>query len=300
MSRWTEADIPDQTGRTVLVTGANSGLGLRTTQVLAARGAHVVMGCRSVQRGQAARRTVSGSAEVLELDLADLGSVRSAAEEVSSKTGGLDVLVNNAGIMAVPHGRTADGFELQFGTNHLGHAALTFLLLPALRQRPGARVVTVSSMMHQYGRMDFDDPNWERRPYSSRGAYSQSKLANILFARELERRSSDVTSIAAHPGVTVTELTNNMASAHNSVLMRLGGRISHLFSQSTEMGTLPQLYAATSPDARGGQYYGPGSFGGLRGYPAVARMTAAARDDLAANRLWELTTKLTGITPDLP
>ncbi|MFD9702355.1 oxidoreductase [Lentzea sp. NPDC059081] len=296
MSRWTEADIPDQTGRTVLVTGANSGLGLRTAQVLAAKGAHVLMGCRSVQRGEAALRTVHGSAEVLELDLADLESVRTAAEKV----GALDVLVNNAGIMAVPASRTIDGFERQFGTNHLGHAALTFLLLPALRQRPGARVVTVSSVMHQYGHMDFDDPNWDRRPYSARAAYGQSKLANILFARELERRSPDVTSIAAHPGATVTELTNNMASAHNSVLVRVGGKISHLFSQSVEMGTLPQLYAATSPDARGGQYYGPDGFNGLRGHPTVARMSAAARDDLAANRLWDLTVKLTGITPDLP
>jgi NAD(P)-dependent dehydrogenase (short-subunit alcohol dehydrogenase family) len=296
MSRWTEADIPDQTGRTVLVTGANSGLGLRTAQVLAGKGAHVIMGCRSVRRGQVARRTVQGSAEVLELDLADLSSVRAAAESVSA----LDVLINNAGIMAVPYGKTVDGFERQFGTNHLGHAALTWLLLPALRQRPGARVVTVASLAHQYGRMNFDDPNWERRSYSLRGSYGQSKLANILFARELERRSSDVTSIAAHPGVTATDLTNNMASAHNSLFLRLGGKISHLFSQSVEMGALPQLYAATSPDARGGQYYGPDSFNGFRGHPAVAQMTAAARDDLAASRLWELTVKLTGITPDLP
>ncbi|RAS63038.1 protochlorophyllide reductase [Lentzea atacamensis] len=296
MSRWTEADIPDQTGRTVLVTGANSGLGLRTAQVLATKGAHVIMGCRSVQRGEAARRTVRGSAQVLELDLAHLGSVRSAAEKVES----LDVLINNAGIMAVPYGQTADGFERQFGTNHLGHAALTWLLLPALKQRAGARVVTVSSLMHQYGHMDFDDPNWERRSYSLRGSYSQSKLANILFARELDRRSPDVTSIAAHPGMTATELTNNMADAHKSLVMRIGGKISHLFSQSVEMGALPQLYAATSPEARGGQYYGPDGFNGMRGHPTVARMTAAARDDLAANRLWELTTKLTGITPDLP
>lgn len=296
MRRWTEADIPDQTGRTVLVTGANSGLGLRTAQVLAGKGAHVIMGCRSVQRGQAARRTVQGSAEVLELDLADLSSVRAAAESVSA----LDVLINNAGIMAVPYGTTVDGFERQFGTNHLGHAALTWLLLPALRRRPGARVVTVASLAHQYGQMNFDDPNWERRSYSLRGSYGQSKLANILFARELERRSSDVTSIAAHPGITATDLTDNMASAHSSFLLRLGGKISHLFSQSVEMGALPQLYAATSPDARGGEYYGPDSFNGIRGYPAVARMTAAARDDLAANRLWELTIKLTGIMPDLP
>jgi protochlorophyllide reductase len=296
MSRWTEADIPDQTGRTVLVTGANSGLGLRTAQVLAARGAHVIMGCRSVQRGEQARRTVAGSAEVLELDLADLSSVRAAAEKVDK----LDVLINNAGIMAVPLGQTVDGFERQFGTNHLGHAALTWLLLPALRQRPDARVVTVASLAHQYGRIDFDDPNWERRAYTLRGSYGQSKLANILFARELDRRASDVTSIAAHPGVTVTELTNNMASEHKSLFLRIGGKISHLFSQSVEMGALPQLYAATSPDARGGQYYGPDSFNGYRGHPAVARMTAAARDDLAASRLWDLTIKMTGITPDLP
>ncbi|SDK34763.1 protochlorophyllide reductase [Lentzea albidocapillata subsp. violacea] len=296
MSRWTEADIPDQTGRTVLVTGANSGLGLRTAQVLAAKGAHVIMGCRSVQRGETARQTVRGSAEVLELDLADLSSVRTAAEKVEA----LDVLVNNAGIMAVPNGRTMDGFERQFGTNHLGHAALTWLLLPALRQRPGARVVTVASLAHQYGYIDFEDPNFDRRPYTLRGSYGQSKLANILFARELERRSPDVTSIAAHPGLTVTELTNNMADSHKSLVLRVGGKISHLFSQSVEMGALPQLYAATSAEARGGQYYGPDGFNGFRGHPTIARMTAAARDDLAANRLWELTIKLTGIAPDLP
>ncbi|MGW4209609.1 oxidoreductase [Lentzea sp. NPDC004789] len=296
MSHWTEADIPDQTGRTVLVTGANSGLGLRTAQVLAAKGAHVIMACRSAERGEAARLSVGGSAEVLQLDLADLGSVRAAAEKVET----LDVLINNAGIMAVPHGRTADGFERQFGTNHLGHAALTWLLLPVLRQRPGARVVTVASLAHQYGHIDFDDPNWEHRSYSYRGSYGQSKLANILFARELDRRCPEVTSIAAHPGVTATELTNNMADAHNSLFLRIGGRISHLFSQSVEMGALPQLYAATSPDARGGEYYGPDRFNGYRGHPTRARMTSEARDDLAANRLWELTIKLTGITPDLP
>lgn len=295
MSRWTEADIPDQSGRTVLVTGANSGLGLRTAQVLAARGAHVLMGCRSVQRGEIARRSVQGSAEVLELDLADLVSVRAAADKVER----LDVLVNNAGIMAVPNGRTVDGFERQFGTNHLGHAALTWLLLPVLGHRPGARVVTVSSLAHHAGHMDFADPNFDRRPYTLRGSYGQSKLANILFARELERRSSAVTSIAAHPGLTVTELTNNMADAHRSAVLKIGGRISHLFSQSVEMGALPQLYAATAPEARGGLYYGPGGFNEFRGHPATAKMSAAARDDLAANRLWELTSKLTGITPEL-
>ena len=189
MSRWTEADIPDQTGRTVLVTGANSGLGLRTAQVLAAKGAHVLMGCRSAERGEAARRKVERIGRGRSNSTSPTSaSVRAAAEKVET----LDVLINNAGIMAVPYGQTADGFERQFGTNHLGHAALTWLLLPALRQRPGARVVTVASLAHQYGRMDFDDPNWERRSYTLRGSYGQSKLANILFARELERRSSDV------------------------------------------------------------------------------------------------------------
>ncbi|GLZ36156.1 short-chain dehydrogenase [Lentzea sp. NBRC 105346] len=294
MAKWTEADIPDQTGRTVLVTGANSGLGLRTAQVLAAKGARVLIGCRSTERAQQALDLIQGDASALELDLADLASVREAASSVPE----LDVLINNAGIMAVPYGTTKDGFERQFGTNHLGHAALTWLLMPALRKRPGSRVVTVSSLMHSSGRIDFDDPNWERRRYSPAGAYAQSKLANILFARELDRRSTDVTSIAAHPGVAATDLTNNMADAHRSSILKIGGRLSHLFSQPVEKGALSQLYAATSLDARGGEYYGPGGFQGAFGYPAVARVAAQGRDDLAASRLWDLTAKLTGVTPD--
>ncbi|MFD1150489.1 oxidoreductase [Saccharothrix hoggarensis] len=304
--KWDTADIPDQGGRTVLVTGANSGLGLRTAEVLAGKGAHVLLACRSAERGQRALERVlatGGKAEVVPLDLADLSSVRTAAAEVRERTGdALDVLVNNAGIMAVPLGRTADGFERQFGTNHLGHAALTWLLMPALRTRPGARVVTVSSLAHQIGRVDLADPNYEVRRYTPWGAYGQSKLANLLFARELDRRTRtagvDVTSVAAHPGLTATELSGNMAKAHRNPLLGLGARISDSFSQNVEVGALPQLYAATSPDVEPGGYYGPDGFREMRGHPAPAGSTTAARDELAASRLWDLTAKLTGVAPD--
>jgi protochlorophyllide reductase len=306
MAKWTEADIPEQSGRTVLITGANSGLGLRSAEVLSAKGAHVLMACRSPERGQRALEKVlsgGGKAELVELDLADLSSVRAAAADVRERTGdALDVLLNNAGVMAVPLARTADDFERQFGTNHLGHAALTWLLMPALRARPGARVVTLSSLAHQAGRLDVADPNYEVRGYSAWGAYGQSKLANLLFARELDRRlrsaGADVTSIAAHPGVTATELSANMARARGNWFLEMGTKVSDLFSQPVERGVLPQLYAATSPDAVGGQYYGPDGVRGMRGYPAVASMSAAARDDLAASRLWDLTATLTRVSPD--
>jgi len=306
MAKWTEADIPDQTGRTVLVTGANSGLGLRSAEVLSAKGALVLMACRSPERGQRALEKVlatGGKAELVALDLADLASVRAAAQEVRERTGdALDVLLNNAGVMAVPLGRTADDFERQFGTNHLGHAALTWLLMPALRTRPGARVVTLSSLAHQAGKLDVADPNYEVRGYSAWGAYGQSKLANLLFARELDRRlrraGADVASIAAHPGFTATELSANMARAQGNWFLEMGTKVSDLFSQPVERGALPQLYAATSPDAVGGQYYGPDGVRGMRGHPTVAAMSSAAKDDLAAGRLWDLTATLTRVTPD--
>ncbi|MFD7653312.1 oxidoreductase [Actinosynnema sp. NPDC059797] len=306
MAKWTEADIPDQTGRTALVTGANSGLGLRTAEVLGAKGARVLLACRSPERGQRALERVlaaGAKAELVRLDLADLSSVRAAAAEVRERTGdALDVLVNNAGVMAVPLGRTADGFERQFGTNHLGHAALTWLLVPALRTRPGARVVTVSSLAHQAGAIDFADPDYEVRRYSAWRAYAQSKLANLLFSRELARRAAkaglDVTSVAAHPGTTATELSANTARARGNPLLGLGAKVVNALCQSTEQGALPQLYAATAPDVEPGGYYGPDGFRGLRGYPAPARSTAAARDELAASRLWDLTAELTGVEPD--
>ncbi|MBP2334351.1 protochlorophyllide reductase [Saccharothrix coeruleofusca] len=306
MAKWTEADIPDQSGRTALVTGANSGLGLRTAQVLSGRGARVLMACRSPERGQRALERVlagGGEAELVRLDLADLASVRAAAASVRELTGdALDLLVNNAGVMGGPLRRTADGFELQFGTNHLGHAALTWLLMPALRARPGARVVTVSSLMHSVGALDLADPNYEVRKYRQWHAYGQSKLANLLFARELDRRlraaGLDVTSVAAHPGTTATELSANTARAHGSSVMELGNKIIGRFSQPVEVGALPQLYAATAAGAEGGGYYGPDGFRGMRGHPAPATSSAASRDELAAARLWDLTAELTGVAPD--
>ncbi|KAA2264339.1 SDR family NAD(P)-dependent oxidoreductase [Solihabitans fulvus] len=307
MANWTEADLPDQSGRTVLITGANSGLGLRSAAVLAGRGARVLLACRSPERGERALAEVlagGGEAELLALDLADLGSVRAAAAEVRERTGdALDVLMNNAGVMAPPLRRTADGFESQFGTNHLGHAALTWLLLPALRTRPGARVVTLSSLAHEQGRLNFDDPNFERRRYRAWSGYAQSKLANLLFALELDRRvrteGLDLVSVAVHPGVTATELSANMGRNRGSALLDAGGRVVNaLFAQRVEAGALPQLYAATAAGVRGGEYYGPDGFRGMRGHPALARMTSAARDPRAGERLWELTAELTGVAPE--
>ncbi len=303
--KWTEADIPDQTGRTALVTGANSGLGLRTAEVLAARGAHVLLACRSPERAhQALERVLAtgGKAETITLDLADLTSVRTAATQVRDHTDRLDVLVNNAGVMAVPLGRTADGFERQFGTNHLGHAALSWLLMPLLRAAPHPRVVTGTSALHRIGAIHPTDPNYRTRRYSAWGAYGQSKLANLLFTKELDRRArkaaSGVTSVAAHPGYAATELSANMARARRNPVLALGARIGDLVAQSTEMGALPQLYAATAPTVEGGRCYGPDGFQGMRGHPAPSATTAAARDELAATRLWDLTAELTGIAPD--
>ena len=299
---WSEADIPDLTGRTVLVTGANSGLGLRSAQVLAAKGAHVLMGCRSAEKGKAALATIDGAAELLTLDLADLASVRKAAVEVRERTGDrLDVLMNNAGVMATPQGTTADGFELQFGTNHLGHAALTWLLMPAIT----GRVVTLSSIAHRGPGLDVDDLNWQRRRYRASGAYSASKLANLLFAVELDRRlraaGSDVLSVAAHPGFTDTELVPNLARARGRIGQALTSVVSlgnRLVSQSVERGALPQLYAATAPDVTGGEYFGPQGPMEIFGNPGRARPRSAARNADLARRLWERTAELTGVVPD--
>jgi protochlorophyllide reductase len=305
MSRWTAADIPDQSGRTVLVTGANSGLGLRTAEALAHKGAHVLMGCRDATRGEAARSDVTTSAtgpapEVVPLDLADLGSVREAAQSVAGAVERLDVLVNNAGVMAMPLRRTADGFELQFATNHLGHYALTGLLLPALLRAKGPRVVTVSSNGHRMGRNDWSDPNWERRRYLKWPAYGQSKLANLLFTRELARRAhetgSSLVAVAAHPGNSATHL---LAASTDASGRRLVGQLmnwgNQLIAQPDSAGALPQLYAATMPDVIPGEYFGPDRLFQLRGHPTRVGSSAAARDDEAARRLWQLSEELTGV-----
>jgi len=286
MAQWTAADIPDQSGRIVVVTGANSGLGLVTARVLAARGAHVVLACRDV--GRAEDVAPPGDVRVRRLDLADLASVRAFADALP---GEVDVLVNNAGVMAVPHRRTIDGFELQFGTNHLGHFALTGLLLDRIRDR----VVTVSSVLHRIGRIALDDLNWERRRYLRWPAYGQSKLANLLFTYELNRRltasGSPVRAYAAHPGYANTNLQSHTESVLGHVLA-LGNRV---IAQSAELGTLPTLYAATAPNLPGGTYVGPGGLLEHRGPPKVVGSARAARDPKVAAILWDRSERLTGV-----
>ncbi|MGH3821790.1 MAG: oxidoreductase [Pseudonocardiaceae bacterium] len=307
MSGWSAADIPDQAGRTVLVTGANSGLGLQTATVLAEHGATVLMACRDQQRGRMALRQVrarggGADATLVLLDLADLSSVRKAADEVRAITGDrLDVLVNNAGVMAAPPRRTVDGFELQIGTNHFGHAGLTWLLAPALV--PGARVVTVSSLAHRGGGLDVDDLNFERRRYNPITAYSASKLANLLFTFELDRRARaarrELVAVAAHPGLTHTELVANTTRMHvRGSFARLTRWGSKLVTQGVAVGTLPQLYAATAADVRSGEYFGPASLGEIRGAPGRATPSLAARNERTARLLWERTAELTGVPPD--
>ena len=286
---WTTADIPDQAGRTVVVTGANSGLGLATSRALAAAGARVVMAVRDTERGGAAARSITGDVEVRRLDLADLASVR---EFAAAWEGGLDVLVNNAGIMMVPQGRTADGFELQFGTNHLGHFALTNLLLPHVTDR----VVTVSSGLHRSGRIVLDDLNWENRPYSDTGAYGASKLANLLFALELQRRltaaGSPVRSTAAHPGYAATNLQSHTGSRLKDLGMKLGNRF---IAQSDTGGALPTLFAATA-DLPGGSYAGPSGFQEGRGAPTLVGRSQSASDVDLAKALWTASEQLTGVS----
>ncbi|MEV6832739.1 oxidoreductase [Amycolatopsis sp. NPDC051102] len=311
--RWTEADITDQSGRTILVTGANSGLGLRTAEVLAGKGARVFLACRSAERGAKALdriRAVAAGAEpeLIPLDLSELASVRAAAASVRDRTGdALDMLVNNAGVMATARGRTADGFELQFGTNHLGHAALTWLLLPALRGGRHARVVTLSSLAAVGARIHLEDPNSEHRRYNPATAYGQSKLANQVFAMELDRRlraaGDDVLSVAAHPGYTATGLGSGMARSYRNPVIRSviagGHRIGEmLFAQNVRQGALPQLYAATADGVEGGDYIAPGGLGGARGNPVKVRPLPAARSESLGAALWDVTAKLTGVTPD--
>jgi NAD(P)-dependent dehydrogenase (short-subunit alcohol dehydrogenase family) len=285
MSHWTADDIPDQSGRTFVITGANSGIGLSAARELARRNAHVVLAVRNPDKGNQAASTIGGSTEVRRLDLADLGSVR----EFAAETGELDVLINNAGVMNVAQQRTKDGFELQIGTNHLGHFALTNLLLPKLKER----VVVVASGAHRIGRINLDDLNWERTRYQRHRAYGQAKLANLLFLRELQRRlteaGSDIKATGAHPGWAATNLQSHAPSRVENVLMGIGNR---LLAQSGDMGALPTLYAATQ-QLPGGAYIGPGGPGEMRGHPAPASRSHAAQDDETARALWELSESLT-------
>ena len=286
-AKWTAADLPRLDGHTFVITGANSGLGLTAARALGAAGAHVVLAVRDVERGRSAADTISGSTDVRRLDLADLASVREFAE---GWDGELDVLVNNAGVMATPEGRTADGFETQIGTNHLGHFALTNLLLPRLTDR----VVTLSSGAHRMGQIRFEDLHFERG-YNRWRAYGQSKLANLLFTLELQRRLNDadspVRALAAHPGWAATNLQSHTGSRLQSAALALGNLA---ISQSDEMGALPTLYAATQ-DVPGGAYVGPDGPFESRGHPTIVGRSGAASDAAAARRLWELSEQETGV-----
>jgi NAD(P)-dependent dehydrogenase (short-subunit alcohol dehydrogenase family) len=284
-ARWTAAKLGDQSGRTVVVTGATSGLGLVTARELAQAGARVVLAVRDPAKGErAAAAMAAGHTEVRQLDLADLACVRAFA---AGWTEPLDVLINNAGIMRVPEGRTRDGFELQIGTNHLGPFALTRLLLPHIT----GRIVTVSSQLHRHGHLDLDDLNWQRRPYKSLQAYCDSKLANLLFTLELQRRLAEagrgVLAVAAHPGIATTNLTSHVGGIGG----KLGRAVKHLFNDA-EHGALPTLYAATQ-DVPGACYVGPDGPAHLRGYPELGTPSKKARDADLARRLWTLSARLT-------
>ena len=297
---WTTASIPDLSGRLALVTGASSGLGLETCRALAAHGATVLMACRSLQRGEAARQALlpdlnGGALDLLDLDLADLASVRRAAAEVGERYGRLDLLINNAGVMAPPRTLSRDGFELQFATNHLGHFVLTLLLLPLLRQSPAARVVHVTSGAQYFGRIAFDDLQGERR-YDRWQAYSQSKLANVMTAVELQQRlqaeGSGVLSLAAHPGLARTNLQPSSVAMNGSKVEAFAYRLMDPLFQSAAMGALPQLYAATAPEATPAGHYGPNQLGGMKGYPTPVRMAPAAQNADQRERLWQVSEEL--------
>jgi NAD(P)-dependent dehydrogenase (short-subunit alcohol dehydrogenase family) len=294
--------VPELSGRVAVVTGANTGIGFETARVLARRGARVVLACRSAERGrEAADRIVASldagltAPEVLELDLGSLASVRGAAARLSADHARIDLLINNAGVMDVPHGTTVDGFELHLGINHLGHFALTGLLLPQLMAVPGSRVVNVSSVAHTRGRIDFDDLTYAHG-YNPGLAYGRSKLANLLFTFELQRRlaadGSPTAALAAHPGLSRTELYRHEPFA-SAFVVRLIWRV---LMQGAAMGALPTLRAATDPSAVGGTYYGPGGSREFKGYPVVVPAVAAAHDASVARRLWDVSEELTGVS----
>ena len=294
MSRWTVTDIPDQTGRVAVVTGGNTGLGYETAAGLASRGARVVLAVRNLDKGKAAadlivRRTPGADVTLQELDLTSLASIEDAAEQLRGAHDRIDLLVNNAGVMMTPKSTTRDGFELQFGTNHLGHFAFTGRLLDRVLAAPGSRVVTVSSIGHRFGRVRFDDLAAERG-YNRMAAYGQSKLSNLLFTYELQRRltGTTTTALAAHPGGSSSELDRYLPGP---VKLAFGS-----LEQSTEMGALPTLRAATDPHVSGGQYLGPGGFLEMRGYPKVVASNRRSHDVDVQRRLWTVSEELTGVT----
>ncbi len=302
--KWTTADIPSLNGKVALVTGANSGLGYETTKALTGAGATVIMACRNVEKGEAAMKRMEkdlawSDLTVLQLDLASLESIRSFSELVMDREEKIDILVNNAGLMALPYRQTVDGFEMQFGVNHLGHFALTGLLFPMLNEGEEARIVNVSSMAHRFGTMNFSDLQ-SIEHYKKWKAYGQSKLANLLFTCELNKRikvhGGNVIALSAHPGYAATELVFKGPELENNKslqrILNLGNRI---VGQPAWMGALPSLFAATAPEAEQGAYYGPGGLLGIRGYPVKSRPKAGLVNDADARRLWEESMKLTSV-----
>jgi len=297
---WTTADIPDLTGKIAIVTGANSGLGYETSLALAQKGAHVVMACRNPQKAEDSKVEIlkhapNASIELAALDLSSLASIREFSAAFKAKHNKLDILINNAGLMAIPQSKTADGFESQIGVNHLGHFALTGLLLSHLLAAPGSRVVNVSSQAHTAGKIKFDDLQSEKS-YSRFGAYSQSKVANIFFTRELQKRldhaGAPILSVVAHPGVAATNLFSFGFGPLNAIAKFFVG----LFGQSAAMGALPQLYAAVAPDVQGAEYFGPRS--GMKGYPGRVNPVPYALDEQVGARLWEVSEQLTNVHYD--
>lgn len=300
--KWTAEEIPDLTGKVALVTGGNSGLGFESVKALAEQGAEVIMACRSKEKGEKAKEKIQikdPSAQVMveEFDLDDLQSVAAFAERIKKKYRQLDILLNNAGIMMVPYGTTKQGFERQFGVNHLGHFALTGQLLELLLSTPGSRIVNVSSLAHRQGIMDFENLKADQgKDYNRSKAYHRSKLANLYFTFHLQHLLStagkETICLAAHPGVSMTNLANHMVPGAFRWLLK---PLFSLMTQPAWKGALPQLYAATHPDVRGGDYYGPDSKSEWKGYPGLAYATETARDAEAARKLWEISGELTGI-----
>ncbi len=298
-NEWNAENIPDQGGTVVAVTGSSSGIGYETARVLANKNAEVIIAARNLEKGHTAAQKIKSqyqkaNVKVMRLDLADLSSVERFAEEFKSKYPRLDRLINNAGVMVPPYSKTVDGFELQFGTNHLGHFALTAGLMSLLQETKGSRIVNVASSAEKFGRLNFDDLTWEKRQYKAWRAYGDSKIANLYFTYELNRRlkgsGSEVIITAAHPGWTATELQR-----HASIT----GFLNDFFAQDISMGALPTLRAAYDKEAHGGEYYGPSGFMELRGYPVQVSSNKLSKDQTIAARLWKVSENLTGVMFDV-
>jgi NAD(P)-dependent dehydrogenase (short-subunit alcohol dehydrogenase family) len=302
MNLWTAADVPDQSGRTAVVTGATAGLGLETAKALAERGASVVLACRDLDKAERAATRIQADVQIVKLDLASLASVHAVAGEIRAAHSRLDLLILNAGVMDVPYERTEDGFELMLATNHLGHFALTGLLLDRLLATAGSRIVTVSSVAHRRGRIRFDDLQSERS-YNASDAYAQSKLANLLFSYELDRRLRDAAactiSLAAHPGNARTELWRSSSRLERAVISTRLRFLNSWLVQSAEAGALPTLRAATDPSARGGEYFGPSGRFEFAGHPVRVGSNERSHDATAQQQLWEVSEQLTGISYEL-